>query len=339
MSEPIDKDLRESVVKARLARGDVDEIAAQFGVSVDSVFLWTAIHKAQQLLAELKKIKEILWSNNSDIDFLKNEYVRKIMAGSPRYFGKYYAPLRLFRVQRLEPKRMFTKEQGINKNQLGYNPKPGIGRLNQADNPIFYCSVSPDSLVFELECQPGEELVICEWKTLKDIWAFNIYLNDPRNLTPELAELHQSINELFESLFRRKISNNEYHSTIAISEVLFDPIGGLPDNEQAGAIIYRSVAMQSQIDNLAIKPWFADRHLEWVNAVHIRVISISSGVSETKELDFSNEMTDSGKLIWKGRPPKRYWPVNPENLLVFEESEYGEICKDESGKVVLPTLE
>jgi hypothetical protein len=62
-------------------------------------------------------------------------------------------------------------------------------------------------------------------------------------------------------------------------------------------------------DNLALQPWFVDRHIERRKALHIRIDRQDGSQFSFTYLDAANKFGDDGKLLWLGKMPS--WTLQP----------------------------
>jgi hypothetical protein len=68
-------------------------------------------------------------------------------------------------------------------------------------------------------------------------------------------------------------------------------------------------------DNLALLPWFVDKHLEFRKAVHVRIKGRTEMSISIDYIDEANEFDHAGKLKWLGRV--RAWPLEPKQTAKF----------------------
>jgi hypothetical protein len=229
-----------------------------------------------------------------------------------------------------------------------------LGRLNRAGQPVFYCSMHKESVFFELpNLKAGDEIILTFWKTTEKMFVNNIgytefafkQLGAKRTLpqwgppqapgsteaTVTLPEMpkevrdvalskdqSREIKEAFSAYFMRKVSANEsflYRLTVAIAEMHLGTITIVNDKTQFAGILYPSVRMWANADNVALLPWFVDGHLEFRKAVHVRIKSRTETTIDIDYLDAAHEFDDTGKLKWLGRV--RGWPLQPKQTAKF----------------------
>ena len=77
---------------------------------------------------------------------------------------------------------------------------------------------------------------------------------------------------------------------------------------QFAGILYPSVRMWANGDNLALLPWFVDRHLEFRKAVRVKLKTRKETSMDVDYLDAAHSFDESGKLNWLGR--LQNWTLN-----------------------------
>jgi RES domain len=244
----------------------------------------------------------------------------------------------------------FNKATGIARKDLIYPPAnvASLGRLNRAGQSIFYCSMHKESVFFELrDLQPGNELILTFWKTTDRMFVNNIGYTefsfkelgakrlvprwgpfaeqpDSTKATVALSEIpedvrntlvsedqNRELKEGFSRYFMRKIADDEsrlYRLTVAIGEIHLGTIVG-QENQFAG-ILYPSVRMWANGDNLALLPWFVDNHLEFRKAVHVQIKGRTGTTIDIDYVDAAHEFDEAGELKWLGRVQS--WTLQPK---------------------------
>jgi hypothetical protein len=251
----------------------------------------------------------------------------------------------LYRGRRITP--TFNKQIGIARKDLIYPPAnvAPAGRLNRVGQSIFYASMHKQSVFFELpDLKDGDEIIVSFWKTTERMVVNNIGYTEfafsqlgakrtvptwdsPSLSTDTMVSLPSASQQQVESLlkqdtnaatkeafgkyFMRQISMEEsrlYKLTTAIGEMHLGNIQGHNDLQQFAGILYPSVRMWANGDNVALLPWFVDHHLEFRKAVHVRIKSHRGTNIDIDYLDAAHEFSDNGKLNWLGRIQN--WTLN-----------------------------
>jgi hypothetical protein len=122
---------------------------------------------------------------------------------------------------------------------------------------------------------------------------------------------NREIKEAFSRYFARQIAPDEsfrYKLTVALAEMHLGTI--VTESTQFAGILYPSVRMYANGDNLALLPWFADRHLEFRKAVHVLVKDRTATTFNINYLDAAHEFDAAGNLTWLGRI--RSWSLKPQ---------------------------
>jgi hypothetical protein len=234
----------------------------------------------------------------------------------------------------------FSKSMDITYNDLIYPPKhlARLGRVNRAGEPVFYASMDKEAVFFELpDHTDGDELILTFWKTTERMLVNNIGYTEfafqqlgakravptweaPKapgstestvslsTLPPEVVNValskgaNRELKEIFSQYFMRNVPSDEsfrYKLTVAIGEMHLGSITNY--NAQFAGILYPSVRMLANGDNIALHPWFADKHLESRKAVHVRIKGRTATSLQIDYLDAAHEFDDAGKLKWLGR--------------------------------------
>lgn len=243
----------------------------------------------------------------------------------------------------------FNKAAGITRKDLIYPPAnvATLGRLNRAGQSIFYCSMHKELVFFELrDVKPGDEIILTFWKTTEKMFVNNIgyteyafnqlgakrplpqwgpYLPpDSTELTVALLKLpedvrvslltkdqNRELKEEFSKYFMRKVGDDDsysYRLTVAIGEMHLGTI--VSHQTQFAGILYPSVRMWANGDNLALLPWFVDNHLEFRKAVHVRIKDTTETTINIDYLDAAHEFDAADKLKWLGRV--KAWTLQPK---------------------------
>jgi hypothetical protein len=249
----------------------------------------------------------------------------------------------MYRARRITSK--FNKEVGIKHADLIYPPASiaPLGRLNRPGQPVFYASMHKRSVFFELpDLKDGDELIVTFWKTTERMYVNNIGYTEyafsllgakravpswrppalSTNTTVSLPSVSNEeinrlleqdnsaeIKEAFSKHFMRPVSVEESHlykMTTAIGEI---HLGDIKERQtQFAGILYPSVRMWANGDNLALLPWFVDRHLEFRKAVHVKIKARKETSMDVDYVDAAHGFDNNGNLYWLGR--LKNWTLN-----------------------------
>jgi hypothetical protein len=120
--------------------------------------------------------------------------------------------------------------------------------------------------------------------------------------------------------------NYKYKLSIAISNLLgFDTeseneFEKIQDKEFKGnrafdAIIYPSILMAAESDNMAIRRFSFHKKMKFVSADYLKIKNVNKTEFTFEEIDFANEVDDEGRIIWKGRKGNFVIPFGVEVVI------------------------
>lgn len=205
----------------------------------------------------------------------------------------------------------FQKDTGIKLADLIYPPAAmsKLGRVNRPGQSVFYAGMQKEGPFFELpHLTKGDELILTFWRTTDRMIVNNIGYTEfafealgakrplpnwqPPNAAPqdstqvlpiatlpkEVAEKAMSADDAsqlkstFSRYFTSRVGPDEtfrYKLTTAIGEIHLGNIEG--GKAKFAGILYPSVRMWANGDNVALQPWFVDDHLKFCKAVHVHI--------------------------------------------------------------------
>lgn len=251
------------------------------------------------------------------------------------------------RAPRLQPGvRLFRGQicdKPTNIRRLGY-PPPAIapqGRANRAGRPMLYCCASRAAPFFELQPTVGQTVALAHWTTTAPMIVNHagythttfVRLGSVRKYQPRYrcSTADEEISAGFADLFTRKMDVEHegrlYKLTSTIADFLTEPA------DQLDGLIYPSVAMRANSDNLALKPRYADRHLKFEKAELIRIDSIDDFSYKVTVLDTAKALGDDGSILWRGR--SEGWVLaNVGDRLMFTIEQGKWVARDMAGNIV-----
>lgn len=216
-----------------------------------------------------------------------------------------------------------------------------LNRLNRPGDALMYCSAGKESLFFELQdLQVDDEIVLTIWQTTAPLLVNNIgYTDDvfrtlgakrqrptwvdaePKrpgsSATITLPEIHEPpLSSVFDAtsngallralskFFMHRVEPDEtykYKLTVAIGELHMGVVMNHPQHDKFSGIVYPSVRMWANGDNVALLPDFVDRALVFKKAIHVRVESRTDSTFQITSLDAATSFNANGELQWLGR--------------------------------------
>ena len=231
-------------------------------------------------------------------------------------------------------------------------------RVNRPGNATFYSSIAREAPFYELDMNPNEFIAISRWGILEKIVVNNVgYHQDSfkqlgsNREAPIFGEGYKPttsdliVNKYFANEFAKVVpegGEHLYKISVAISEKL---CGGELHMEIAGdsykgpmeigGVIYPTIAMRANSDNIALKTHIVDKYLSLEQVEYIRVDSTHDFQYEVKIIDFANSFCENGTIEWKGRHPQ--WVLGPgqEVTVSVENGHY--VARDTEGNIIEPT--
>lgn len=280
-----------------------------------------------------------------DIDEIKQR-LEPLMMGFQLESPVFNAGAFVYRARQLSPR--FRKGDDITHADLIYPPaaKATLGRLNRVGKPVFYGAMHKEAVFFELpDLKAGDELIVTYWKTTERMFVNNIGYTEfafeqlgakrpvpdwsPKEsggtrqtlplatLPKEAAEKAMSkdkardIKEALSKYFTRQVNDNEsyrYKLTAAIGELHLGDIKDKDRDMKFAGVLYPSVRMWANGDNIGLQPWFVDKHLKFRKAVHVRIKERRETAFDIDYLDAAHGFDGMGNLKWLGRV--KNWTLN-----------------------------
>lgn len=221
-----------------------------------------------------------------------------------------------------------------------------LGRVNREGAPVLYCSSAREGALFEVRPRSGETVVVVKWTTTEPMVVHQVgYSTNALNQlksgrTPEswavFAEepggaAHAEITDFLATTFVRVIERDEsaefYKLSAAIAEMLFA-------QDMFHGLLYPTVALSANSDNLAVKPSFADQHLSFVEAEFLQIQKVSDHAFEVLPLDLAQSLDTDGSIAWRGRPKQLVIPPFGTLVLTAENGRW--VARDVNGQIVEP---
>lgn len=248
-------------------------------------------------------------------------------------------------------------------------PKKQFAKQNRASREgesMFYCSTLRDVPFYELNVKVGDRLVLSRWKLMKNLLVNHVgytksmfdklesnrqipdwAVNDKGNKSIEYSnnffnENNLRVRDFLTRTFCQEISENDYDLyklTIAIAEKLYlDKISderNIIKTERLDGIIYPTIRMLANADNLAISPSFIDDGgIEFMTVEYIEVVSKENMEYKFSVISEANTIAKNGNIEWKERV---HWSkqVKFEDL-TFDLEDGKWVARDDNGNIVEP---
>ncbi len=228
--------------------------------------------------------------------------------------------------------------------ELSYPPPKYIsdyGRANDIGQSMFYGSISKNVPFFELNAQTGDRLILSIWKTKANLLLNHVgFSEDVSRLlqsgrdfdsiyqftsdTLKFNDLNTFVYNFLAASFARKISREEnflYKLSIAITNKLI--MGGL-----LHGVLYPSIAMNGNSDNIVLKPSYVDESLEFVGVEYLEVVASEGMKYKYETLDSAVEI-DNCQLKWTGK--LLGWTLGSQKSIDFNSDGSDWKAKDERG--------
>jgi hypothetical protein len=240
--------------------------------------------------------------------------------------------------------RICNKSKPIYLHELSY-PRTkyvkGYGRANDVGQSMFYGSISKDIPFFELGAIVGDKLVMTIWRTKAKLLLNHIgyseevfsalksnrdanslyqFISDTKNFN----NLNTFVYNYLAAAFSRKIlpvENHLYKLSIAITNKLL--MGDLLQG-----VLYPTIAMNGNSDNIVLKPSYVDKHMEFISVQYLEVAEHEGMKYRYNVLDSATEIIN-GEIRWSGK--LLGWNIESQKSLAFGSDGSDWSAKDEQG--------
>lgn len=219
-----------------------------------------------------------------------------------------------------------------------------LNRANQSGKPVLYCCASRETPFFELRPSVGACLAIALWETTAPMlvnhagYTHNSFerLGSARTESHNFRKssrpsIHDEITETLAEIFTRpspQEGDHLYHLTSIVADFLFG-------DDQFDGLLYPTIAMRANSDNIAVKPRYADNHLRFLKAEYIRVDEVGDFSYRITILDTASGLDETGAILWRGRLP--HWAMKDGREQLTFTVENGEwLARDMAGNIVEP---
>jgi len=289
----------------------------------------------------------ILKIENADFKKLKiedfEEYLTPLFRGYRVTAPRFEKGIYLYRG------RICEKPQNIK--EISYPPSETIksyGRANNVGESFFYAATARAVPFFELNIKKGQYLALSRWKTTDKLLLNHIgfskeckeYLSSNRTLddiydfvksTKARSDLNALVHDYLSFKFSKAVNFGEeryYKLTIAISRKLFE-------SEIFSGLLYPTITMTGNADNIVLKRNFVDQSLEFKSVESIEIKEAKDRKYDIQVLDSATKVNEKGDLLWSGRVLQ--WQLKQQGQEIIVKSEGGEwIAYDGDGNRIDP---
>jgi hypothetical protein len=221
--------------------------------------------------------------------------------------------------------RIFNTNKPNDLHELSYPKNEHIrkyGRANDIGKSMFYGSISKNIPFFELKIKAGDKIAMSIWKTKDKLLLNHIgftkeveeKLKSGRSLssiydfvseTKNFNNLNNFVYNYLANCFSKNVSelnNNLYKLSVAIANILLA-------GDLLQGILYPTVAMSGNSDNIVLKPEYVDENLEFISVEYLNITGVVGQKYSFDTLDSATEIIN-GKILWSGK--SLGWEVGSE---------------------------
>ena len=288
--------------------------------------------------AAIAKVRELNLEQAS-IDELKEALI-PVFRGYRVTAPRFQPGLEIFRARRLE-KPVLVREL--------LHPPEGVaplGRANREGASVLYCCTAREPSFFELAPSVGDILVFSKWVTTAPLLVNHVgytsqaferlgsgrrqasWSNRP---VEDHGEANGEIATFLADTFAQRIPANEryrYKLSVAIAEKLYAA-------DLFDALLYPSIAMRANSDNLAVKPGYADTNLRFLRAEFAKIDAVRDLELDITVLDTAVAVDADGRIQWRGRLDQ--WVLRNKGDQLTMSVENGRwVGRDTAGHIVGP---
>lgn len=293
----------------------------------------------RQAISEIEK-----FDFRSPLEIHVDPILRGLFTGYMVQAPRFTNPVDVFRARICEKPRTLI-ELGPPPSQL----VKSYGRGNGPGESVFYCCSSRRVPFFELECHPGDQIVMSMWRTspgmvlnhigfteeskarlgsnreLHEIYDFVRMTNNFNDLN---QMVHEYIGYIFSRPIDREIQQNYFMLTSAIAQKM-------TNGEVINGLMYPTVQMVGNADNIILKSDYFHDRVSFVNAEYIRIDSREGTEYKITVLDSASQVNNEGELQWSGRP--LHWVLSGGQQAKMKVHDGQWVAEDDKGNRVDPT--
>jgi hypothetical protein len=213
--------------------------------------------------------------------------------------------------------------------QLTYPPVEIVKvlqRANREGQPRFYGSSGANAPFYELRSQVGDHIALSTWRVAKEGVVNHIgYMPEilerlqshkavgrvAQQMAPELSygPVDRLIHNFLATEFSKDVtlgSEHLYKLSVAIAErLLVEMVDSKSEVARFDGLLYPSLAMRGNSDNVCLLPRFVDEGLHFIGVDYVRVDEINlDGSYLLANIDHANTVAPDGSIDWLGSRSK-----------------------------------
>jgi hypothetical protein len=216
--------------------------------------------------------------------------------------------------------------------------------------------MSTQAALYEIGAEVGDTIAVSYWKIVEDVLCFLMgYVNkrfievaserNPDNFLPSRIGSRRTrvVKDFLSRAFTNEVAPGDEHHykiSVAMAQTILDT-GPLGNTEIIDGLIYPSVAMKLNSDNIALKPTVADSKLMLSDLRFIKFINRTDQKFVTEQTDSPRNSINDGNIVWYGGVPA-WTSKDRDRTYTFIAEELNDsiewVCYDEEGNTVEPEL-
>ncbi len=221
-----------------------------------------------------------------------------------------------------------------------------LGRANDIGQSMFYAATARAVPFFELGVKPGDHIALSRWKTTGPMMLNHIgFSSEPSSFnesnrkidriykfvedTRAMGDLNALVHDYLAYNFARSIKDSDdYKFAFAISKKLLS-------SELFDGLLYPTIQMFGNADNVVLKTDTVDRLLAFVSVEYVKVKEVRGQEIDIDILDSATQADLIGTLDWSGR--HLHWKLRRKGDQLTVVSKSGEwLAYDQFGNRVDP---
>lgn len=232
--------------------------------------------------------------------------------------------------------------------QITYPQKKFVthyGRANDIGQSVFYGSIGKAAPLAEIRAKVGDYVCMSHWITTSKMMLNHVAFSSE---VENIITSRRSLEEVYQFVVNSKnfSASSAYVYNFLASKFIID----VPDNENYkyklslaitnklisdpfDGIMYPSLALFGNADNIILNPSYVDKNLKLVSIEYYKIKSIKDAMYEIEILDTATEISNDGKIVWSGRHLS--WSVKNDAKFAVVNQEY--IARETDETFIFPT--